>query len=98
MKNVYRCVKTITINNVLIKKTRNHITNTMILRRELKLLVTSSTHLLEDLILNQIVTIKGGIFSKSKDHIEISYQVGKRFDQRYKYVTDFTNKITRFII
>lgn len=98
MNDVYRCVRTITINNVLIKKTKNHITNTMILWRELKLPVTPSSHLLEDLILNQMVTIKGGIFDKSKDHIEISYQVGKRFDQRYKYVTDFTNKITRFVI
>ena len=36
MDEVYRCVRTSTINKVLIGKTRNHITNTMILWRELK--------------------------------------------------------------
>ena len=90
MDDVYRRVRILTINNVLFEKTRNHITNTMILWRELKLPVTLSVHLLEDHILNQMITIKGGIADKTEDHIERSHQVGKRFDQRHKYVTDFT--------
>ena len=61
MDDVYRCVRTLTINYVLIEKTRNHITNTMIVRRELKLPVTPSARLLENHILNQMITIKGGI-------------------------------------
>ena len=43
--DVYRCVKTLTIDNVLIDKTRNHIKNTMILWKELKIPVTPSAHL-----------------------------------------------------
>ena len=31
MNDVYRCVRTLTINKVIIDKIRNHITNTMIL-------------------------------------------------------------------
>ena len=34
--------------------------------------------------------VDGGIADKTEDHIERSHQVGKRFEQRYKYVTDFT--------
>ena len=49
---MYRCVWTFTINNVIIDKTRNHITNTIILWRELKVPVTPPAHLLEDHILN----------------------------------------------
>ena len=66
----------------------------MILWRELKIPVTSSVHLLEDHILNQMITIKGGISDKSEDHIERSHQVGKRFDQQYTCVTDFTQSQT----
>ena len=89
MDEVYRCVRILTINNTFIDKTRNHITNTMILWRELKIPVIPSAHLLEDHILNQIITIKGSIADKTEDHIKRIYQVGKRFDQRYKCVTDF---------
>ena len=42
MDEVYRCVRTLTIDHVLIDKTRNHITNTMTFWRELKLPVTPS--------------------------------------------------------
>ena len=90
MDDVYRCIRTLTINKVLIDKTRNHITNTMILWRELKLLVTPLACVLEYHNLNQIITIKDGIANKTEDHIERSHQVGKRFDQRYTCVTDFT--------
>ena len=51
MDDVYQCVRTLTIDNVLIDKTINHIKNTMILWRELKIPVTSSSHLLENDIL-----------------------------------------------
>ena len=81
MDDVYRYVRTLTIDNDLIDKTKNHITNTMILWRELKLPVTSSAYLLEDHSLNQMITIKFGIADKSEDHIERRHQVGKRFDQ-----------------
>ena len=36
-----------------------------------------------------MITIKGGIADKTEDHIKRNYQVGKRFDHRYKCVTDF---------
>ena len=35
-------------------------------------------------------SIDGGITDKTGDHTERSHQVGKRFEQRYKRVTDFT--------
>ena len=92
--DVYRCVKTLTIDNVLIDKTRNHIKNTMILWKELKIPVTPSAHLLEDYLLKQMITIKGGIADKTEDHIERRYQVGKCFDQRNKCVTNFTQSQT----
>ena len=40
------------------------------------------------------MTIKSGIANKTEDHIERSPQIGKRFDQRYKCVTDFTQSKT----
>ena len=54
----------------------------MILLRELKLPVTSSTHLLEDHILTQMNSIDGGITNKTEDQIERSHQLGKYFEQR----------------
>ena len=66
----------------------------MKLLRELKLPVTPSAHLLEDHILKQMITIKGGIADKTEDHIERRYQVGKCFDQRNKCVTNFTQSQT----
>ena len=62
----------------------------MLLRRELKLSVIPSTHLLEDHILNQMISIEGGIADKTEDHIERSHQVGKRLERRYQCVADFT--------
>ena len=49
---------------------------------------------MEDHILTQMNSIDGGIADKSKDHIERSHQVSKRFEQRYKYVTEFTQSQT----
>ena len=91
---MYQCVRTLTIDNVLIDKTINHIKNTMILWRELKIPVTPSSHLLEDHILKQMITIKGDIADKTEDHIERSQQVGKRYERRCKCVTDFTQAQT----
>ena len=58
--------------------------------REYKLPVTPSAHSLEDYILTQMYSIYGSIADKTEDHIERSHQVDKRFEQRYKRVTDFT--------
>ena len=88
--DVYRCIRTLYIDDILIDKIRIHIKNTMILWIKLKLPVTPSAHLLEDRILTQINSIDGGIADKTEDHIERSHQVGKRFEQRYKCVTTFT--------
>ena len=92
--DVYRCVRTLSIDDILIDKRRIHIKHTMILWRELKLPVTPSTHLLEDHFLTQMGSIDGGIADKTEDHIERSHQVGIFFEQRYKYVTDFTQSQT----
>ena len=54
----------------------------------------SISSLLEDHILNQMITKNGGIADETGDHIERSHQVGKCFDQRCKYVTDFTQSQT----
>ena len=80
MDDMYQCIRTLTIDNDLINKTKNDIQSTMKLWRELKLPVIPSAHLLEDHILNQIITIKGSIADKTEDHIKRIYQVGKRFD------------------
>ena len=83
MDDVYRCVRTFTIDNVLIYKTRNHIKNKIMLWREFKIPGTPSAHLLEVHILKQMITRKGGIVDKTEDHTERSHQVGKRFEKRY---------------
>ena len=62
--------------------------------RELKLTVISSAHLLEDRILTQMSSIEGGIADKTEDHIELSHQIGKRLERRYKGDTDFTQSYT----
>ena len=41
-----------------------------------------------------MITIKGDVTDKTENHIERSHQVGKRFDQRYKCVTDFAQSQT----
>ena len=79
---------------ISLKATRIHIQKTKFLWRELKLTVISSAHLLEDRILTQMSSIEGGIADKTEDHIELSHQIGKRLERRYKGVTDFTQSYT----
>ena len=62
--------------------------------RDLKLLVTSSAHLLEDDILLQMSSIEYGISNKIEDHIERNHQVDKSLERRYQCVTDFTQSQT----
>ena len=50
--------------------------------RELKVPVIPATHLLEDHIISQIIAIGGGIADKTEDHIERSYQAGKRLETK----------------
>ena len=85
-----RCIRSLVIDDNLIEKTRIHIPKTLFLWGELKLLITPSTHLLEDLTLNRMSSIEGGIADKTKDHIESIHQVGERLEGRYQYITDFT--------
>ena len=89
-----RCIWTLSSDDILIDKTRIHIKNTMMLWRELKLLVNPLAHLLEDHILTQMNSIYGGITNKIEDHIERRHQVSKRFEKRYKFVTDLTQSGT----
>ena len=94
MDDMYQCIRTLTIDNDLINKTKNHIQSTMKLWRELKLPVIPSAHLLEDHILKQMISIKGDIADKTEDHIERRHQVGPGYEKRYKCVTDFTQSYT----
>ena len=94
MGEVYRCIRTFNIDNDLIEKTCINIQKTMLLRRYLKLLVTLSAHLFEDHILNQINSIEVGIGDKTEVHIELSRQIGKRLERRYKDVTDYPQSHT----
>ena len=66
----------------------------MLLLRDLKLPVTQYAHLFKDPILNQINSIEVGIGDKTEVHIELSRQIGKRLERRYKGVTDFTQSQT----
>ena len=62
--------------------------------RDLKLLVTPSSHLSKDYIVNQMSSIVGGISNKIEDHIERSHQVGKRLERKCQCVTDFAQSQT----
>ena len=90
----YRCIRTINVDDNLIKKTRIHIQKTMLVWRDLKLPLSSSARLFEGHILNQISSIEGGIANKTEDHIELCHQIDKRLERRYKGVTDFTQSQT----
>ena len=70
MNCAYRCMRTLTITDDLISKTKDHICKTMILWRKLKMPVTPSAHLFEDHILYQMKNIDCGLADKSEDHIE----------------------------
>ena len=94
MDCAYRCMRTLTITDDLISKTKYHIENTMILWRKLKMPVTPSAHLFEDHILYQMKNIEGGLADKSEDHIELAHQVGKRNERKYCGVTNFIQSQT----
>ena len=68
-----RCIRSLVIDDNLIEKTRIHIQKTLFLWGELKLLITPSAHLLEDLTLNQMSSIEGDIGDKTEFHIERSH-------------------------
>ena len=52
MDNAYCCMRTLTITDDLITKTKDHICKTMLLWRKLKIPLTPSDHLFEDHILS----------------------------------------------
>ena len=83
MDNVYRCMRILKITDDLISTTKDHICKTILIQRELKIPVTTSVHLFEDHIVYQMENIVGGLADKSEDHIERSYQDGKRIKLIY---------------
>ena len=64
MNNVYRCMRTLKIMDMLISKSKDHICKTMLLWRELKLPITQFFHLFEDHIIYQMENIIGGLADK----------------------------------
>ena len=66
MDNAYRCMRTLTITDDLITKTKDHICKTMLLWRKLKIPVTPSAHLFEDHIVYQMKNIVDGLADKVK--------------------------------
>ena len=89
MDNAYRCMRTLTVTDELISKTKDHVCQTMLLWRKLKIPVTPSAHLFEDHIVHQMENIIGGLADKSEDHIERAHQDGKRSERKYCGVTNF---------
>ena len=81
MDNGYRCMRTLTITDDLISKTKDHICKTMLMWRKLKIHVTPSAHLFEDHIIYLMENIVGGLADKSEDHIERVHQDGKRIER-----------------
>ena len=65
MDHAYRCMRTLKITNELNSKTKDHITNTMLLCRNLKLSITSSAHVFEGHIVYQMKHIVSGLADKS---------------------------------
>ena len=89
MDHAYRCMISLKIKDALISKTKNHVTNTMLLWRELRLPVTPSVHLFEDHIVYEMKNIVRGLADKSKDHIEIAHQDDKRNERIYCGLINF---------
>ena len=87
MDEIYICIRTLIIDDNLIEKYRIH---TNFFLRELKWPITPSVRLLENHIMNHMISIQCGIADKTEDHIEKSHQIGKRFERRYQCVTDIT--------
>ena len=63
-------MRTLTITDDLITKTKDHICKTILLWRTLKIPITPSTHLFEDHIVYQMEKNVGRLADKSEDHIE----------------------------
>ena len=82
MDNTYRCVRTLTVTDDLITKTKDHICQTILLWRKLKIPVTPSAHLFEDHIVYQMENIIGGLADKREDHIEKAHQDCKRSERK----------------
>ena len=74
MDNTYRYMRTLTITDDLITKTKDHICKTILLWRKLKIPVTPSAHLFEDHIVYQMKNIDGGLADISEDFIERAHQ------------------------
>ena len=66
----------------------------MLLWRDLKLPISPTANLFEDHILNKMSSVKADIADKTEDHIELSHQIGKCYERRYKGVTDFAQSKT----
>ena len=105
MDNAYRCMRTLTIRDDLITKTKSHICKTMLMWRKLKIPVTPSAHLFEDHIMFQIEKSVGGLADKSEDHIERAHQDGKRSERNiitFTYILfqckDDNIKITKLLV
>ena len=82
MDHAYRCMRSLHITNKLIKK--DHVNYTMLLWRELNLLVTLSSRLFEDHIVHQMKNIVGDLADKVEDHLD-----GKRSERIYCGLTNF---------
>ena len=66
---VYRCMRSFDITSELIADTYLHIKNTMLLWKDLNLLVTLSSHLFKDHIVNEMKILDGGLSDKNEDYI-----------------------------
>ena len=88
MDNAYCCMKTLTIIDDLITKTKDHIRKTKLFWRKLKIPEIPSAHLFEVHIVYQMKNIVGGLADKSEDHIERAHQDGKRSLRKYCGVTN----------
>ena len=84
--NAYHCMRTLTITDDLITKTKDRICKSMLLWRKLKTPVTSSANLFEDHIMYQlkILSVVWLIKRKIKSH-----QDGKRSERKYCGVTNY---------
>ena len=89
MDNAYRCMRSLTITDDLITKTKDHICKTMLLWRKLKIPATPSPHLFENNIVYQMKNIDGGLANRSDDHVERAHKDSKRSERKCCGVTNF---------
>ena len=89
MDYVYRCMRALKNTDELISITKDHVYKTMLLWRELTLLVTPLVHLFEGHIVYQLKNIVGGLANKSEEHIERAHQDGKCSERIYCGLTNF---------